>query len=71
LEEERWLEIEDLLKKHQEYCEETKTALLFSDMLSEKPAGEVREGNVLSAFLAEVGVMVVKGEVVQTSLVRK
>lgn len=40
LEEKRRLEIEELLKKHQEYCGETKTTLLFVDMPSEKPAGK-------------------------------
>ena len=38
LEEKRRIEIEELLKKRQEYREKTKNALLFGDMPSEKPA---------------------------------
>ena len=38
LEEKRRQEIEELLKKRQEYREKTKNALLFGDMPSEKPA---------------------------------
>jgi RNA polymerase-associated protein CTR9 len=37
LEEKKRLEIEELLKKRQEYREKTKNALLFGDMPSEKP----------------------------------
>lgn len=38
LEEKKRLEIEELLKKRQEYREKTKNALLFGDMPVEKPA---------------------------------
>jgi RNA polymerase-associated protein CTR9 len=38
LEEKKRLEIEELLKKRQEYREKTKNALLFGDMPNEKPA---------------------------------
>jgi RNA polymerase-associated protein CTR9 len=38
LEEKRRLEIEELLKKRQEYREKTKNAILFGEMPSEKPA---------------------------------
>lgn len=37
LEEKKRLEIEELLKKRQEYREKTKNALLFGDMPNEKP----------------------------------
>lgn len=38
MEEKKRLEIEELLKKRQEYREKTKNAILFGDMPSEKPA---------------------------------
>lgn len=38
LEEKKRLEIEELLKKRQEYREKTKNALLFGDMPNEKPS---------------------------------